>query len=374
MYVSAGEAQTIGILAEATLKGIAIDDGVSGTLRLSWQQVGGAGEVSFAGASALETTAIFSQTGSYRLRLTADDGEFQVSADTTVTVLPAIRQANYLRTGADRGATRDSDSWLTVPSIDPSSVVYHPPSDTLFLVDSEINEVEEAFAYAQGNLFQLTLAGDALLGTWDLTISTNGEPKNYEPTGIAYCPSDDHFYVTNDDRRMIYRYRFDGERFIAVDWLAREVDDYAPKGITCHPATGRLFVVSDQNIEIVVYRHQETFVEERVLALLDTTARPDHVPTRPAGVAFDSVSTHLFVVSSKDEAVFVYTTDGAFVQKLDLRGFSPRLTAPNGLALGPASAQLGATSLYLTDRGVDNNQDENERDGALYEAILIHRR
>ena len=52
----------------------------------TWSKVSGPGEVTFANASAVDTTASFSQTGTYVLRLTANDGELQSSDDVIITV------------------------------------------------------------------------------------------------------------------------------------------------------------------------------------------------------------------------------------------------------------------------------------------------
>ncbi|HKL22149.1 MAG TPA: hypothetical protein VJ904_10100, partial [Tichowtungia sp.] len=60
-----------------------LDRGVSA----SWSKVSGPGSVTFADPAALETTATFSQPGSYVLKLFADDGETQASVRLTVEVL-----------------------------------------------------------------------------------------------------------------------------------------------------------------------------------------------------------------------------------------------------------------------------------------------
>ncbi len=62
----------------ATLDGNVIDDEVTSMTTL-WSKVSGPGDVTFANAAALDTTATFSEAGSYVLQLTADDGESIVS-------------------------------------------------------------------------------------------------------------------------------------------------------------------------------------------------------------------------------------------------------------------------------------------------------
>src|SRR3979490_2092176 len=90
--VNAGVDQVITLPSSANLTGVAIDDGQPnppGVLRAAWSPVSGPGTVSFSNASALNSTATFSASGAYVLRLTASDGALAVSDDVAVTVNPA---------------------------------------------------------------------------------------------------------------------------------------------------------------------------------------------------------------------------------------------------------------------------------------------
>jgi hypothetical protein len=53
---------------------------------LTWSKVSGPGNVSFANAHALSTTASFSAAGAYVLRLTATDGALSANDDLTIMV------------------------------------------------------------------------------------------------------------------------------------------------------------------------------------------------------------------------------------------------------------------------------------------------
>src|SRR5438552_3209637 len=90
--VNAGADQVITLPSIANLTGAAIDDGQPnppGALTSTWSQVSGPGTVSFSNASALNSTATFSASGAYVLRLTVSDGALAVSDDVAVTVNPA---------------------------------------------------------------------------------------------------------------------------------------------------------------------------------------------------------------------------------------------------------------------------------------------
>jgi RHS repeat-associated protein len=87
--VDAGADQTITLPQSAALAGTSSDDGLPippGAVTMSWSKVSGPGTVTFGNAATLSTTASFSQSGSYVLRLTGDDGQLQASDDVQVTV------------------------------------------------------------------------------------------------------------------------------------------------------------------------------------------------------------------------------------------------------------------------------------------------
>src|SRR2546427_611118 len=90
--VNAGADQVITLPSIANLTGAASDDGQPnppGALTTTRSQVSGPGTVSFSNASALNSTATFSASGAYVLRLTASDGALAASDDVAVTVNPA---------------------------------------------------------------------------------------------------------------------------------------------------------------------------------------------------------------------------------------------------------------------------------------------
>src|SRR5437016_6364974 len=90
--VIAGLDQVITLPGSANLTGVAIDDGQPnppGVLTTTWSPVSGPGTVSFSNASALHSTATFSASGAYVLRLTVSDGALAGSDDVAVTVNPA---------------------------------------------------------------------------------------------------------------------------------------------------------------------------------------------------------------------------------------------------------------------------------------------
>ncbi|MHC4607284.1 MAG: M14 family zinc carboxypeptidase, partial [Planctomycetota bacterium] len=85
--VFAGNDATVTLPAAAALDGTVTDDGLpGGAIATTWSMVTGAGTATFADPAAVDTTATFSQAGTYVLRLTADDGVLSGSGNVTITV------------------------------------------------------------------------------------------------------------------------------------------------------------------------------------------------------------------------------------------------------------------------------------------------
>jgi hypothetical protein len=85
--VDASGPGTVDLLGVARLSGTVYDDGLPATGKLSvlWTAEG-PGEVEFTRATAVTTDAYFNQEGTYKLTLTANDGDLSSSADVTIEV------------------------------------------------------------------------------------------------------------------------------------------------------------------------------------------------------------------------------------------------------------------------------------------------
>ena len=87
--VNAGTDKTVGIEDITTVNGAVTDDGLPDPPNIVtklWTQQSGPGTATFTNPNALTTTVSFSATGTYVLRLTADDSEFAVYDEVTITV------------------------------------------------------------------------------------------------------------------------------------------------------------------------------------------------------------------------------------------------------------------------------------------------
>lgn len=89
--VDAGVDQTIRLPHDSvSLEGTVTDDGLpeDATVTVEWTFVSGPAAVTFGDATALNTTASFTEDGTYVLRLTATDTDLTATDDMTVTVTP----------------------------------------------------------------------------------------------------------------------------------------------------------------------------------------------------------------------------------------------------------------------------------------------
>jgi hypothetical protein len=102
-YVDAGEDQMIVFGESANLDGTVLDDGKPdppATISLLWSKTNGPGEVIFTDTNLEDTTASFSASGIYILRLTADDTAESNYDEVTITVSPLVNQPPQVEAGS----------------------------------------------------------------------------------------------------------------------------------------------------------------------------------------------------------------------------------------------------------------------------------
>lgn len=355
------------------------DDGLpSGDVTTTWsvEPIEGDGVVTFADPSDPDTTATISGPGTFRLTLTASDGELSTSADTILTVnqipvaVKSISQVGSFETG------QDSDgNWLPVRATDPAGVYIDPSDHHLFIADSEITEIPEVWSEVHRNVFESNTTGTTLFGEYDVSPAIPNQQVNEEAAGIAKCGNDDHFYIVNDDRQRLYRYTFNGSSMIMVDAvntfpLNAPAGTLDPEGVTCDSSAGTIYVAGGHGLNILVYHYDNGFVLDRVMDLRNSTTVPENIPSDPEGIAFDTESGHLFVMNNDSDEIFEYTQDGIYLGRHSIADFSPKPKQPQGLAIGPSTRTPGKMSFFIADPRVDNNFDPTERDGLIYEAEI----
>ncbi|HEY9622360.1 MAG TPA: Calx-beta domain-containing protein [Crinalium sp.] len=250
-------------------------------------------------------------------------------------------------------------SQFSTSSPDPDGIVYIPDTNSLLISDSEVDEIPNLFTSGK-NLYNVSLSG-----TLKSTLTTI--PFSHEPSGVAYNPTNKHLYFSDDDHLRILDLNpgADGKYNTADDSVSQFDVSYIngphtdPEDVAYSSATGDLFIMDGFNSQ--VYR---VTTSGKLISQFDTESQgvldPEGIAIGPNG--------NLFIVgnpATNNNAVYEFTTDGTLVGHFDISAAKP--IKPAGLTFAPSSNNANQLSLYIVDRGVDNNVVPTENDGRLYE-------
>ncbi|MEM8830721.1 MAG: hypothetical protein AAGE96_15375 [Cyanobacteria bacterium P01_G01_bin.19] len=241
-------------------------------------------------------------------------------------------------------------------SPDPAGIAYLDFSNTLLISDSEVNE--QPF-FGTENLFESSLTGSLVDTFGILDFST-------EPTGVDYNPANQHLFISNDDDEEVVELDpgadliYDTADDIITIIDTKAFGSFDPEGVTFASNLGTLFVADGANSEVYQIATDGTLISS-----FDTAS----IGVRdPEGIEYDPSSGNLYIVGRPFNTVAEVTTSGTLVSNLDISAANP--VKPAGLTLAPNSQNSSEISLYITDRGIDNNADPNENDGKVYEFSL----
>lgn len=248
------------------------------------------------------------------------------------------------------------------PSPDPMGLTYRKSTKTILVVDSE---VEETPLFQGANVWETTRSG---------TVVNTGSTTDFseEPTDIAFRPKSLHMFVADDDEDRIFDVNIGRDKKMGTP------DDIV-RGFSTRP-------FDSQDAEGLGYGHKTLFVsdgvDQRIYRLrpgpngvFDGVApggddRVTHFGTAglgindPEDVEYDPVSDHLFIVSRFDSTVAETTRGGVLISTYDLT--ESEILQPAGVAIGRSSTGTGR-SLYVADRGFDNDLHPDENDGRIFE-------
>ncbi len=248
---------------------------------------------------------------------------------------------------------------------DTTGIDYWPMTGNLLIADSE---VEEMPPYWQGsNVFQSTLSG-ALVSTCTTL------PFTKEPTGLAINPINNHIFFSDDGDDLIF------EVSLGADGVYCTSDDTVTS-----TSVANLYGVVDA--EDVAYGNNTIFVAG------GSAAEVYRIPLGANGVlggGDDGPMTHfdtlnlgfkilegigynaedgtLLILSSaaNDKYLGETTVTGTLLGAYDLAAYTG-LTHREDVTLAPGSQNPDVKNIYITDRGIDNNDNRNENDGEVYE-------
>ena len=252
------------------------------------------------------------------------------------------------------------------PSPDPSGIAYDPVSGTLLVGDGEVDEMS---IYEGFNVFKVSRSG-ALLDVFDTTSFSD------EPVGMAINPANGHCYISDDTSpASIYVVNPgpDGTCLTGDDTVnsfeTGDFDCQDPEGVAF--GQGTLFVIDGLDFDLFKLTPGANGVFDGVdpgddqVTQCDTS---DFFDGEPEGIEFDPGSGTLFVGGFPSDRLAQLTTDCSLVRYIDIS--AAEVTKPAGLALAPGSVNPAVVSLWVADRGEDNDSDPDENDGRIFEFAL----
>jgi hypothetical protein len=182
--VSAGTDGSIQFGSTATLVGTVSDDGLPGPVAMAWTKASGPGAVTFGSAATATTTAGFSQSGTYVLRLSASDGQLSAQDEVTITVqAPAPNQAPTVAAGTDQTSQQGAAVTLagTVTDDGPASSVTSTwskvsgPGSVAF-VNANASLTQASFSASGVYVLRLTATDGSLTKFDEVTITITAPP------------------------------------------------------------------------------------------------------------------------------------------------------------------------------------------------------
>jgi hypothetical protein len=258
---------------------------------------------------------------------------------------------------------------LSPPSPDPSGITYVASSNRLVVSDGEVEETVNGITHFQGaNVWELSLSGVIQRTANISNRPPTSTPMTNEPAGIAYNPSNRHYYVSADTTRRVFDLNTGADRLIGTaddtwTFFNTHASNTDPEGIAYSTANGNLFVADGVNREIFQYTTTG--------ALVGNFDVQRYGINDPNSVEYNPDSNTLFVLSDRlsgtgnQRLVIETTITGSLIRTIDV-GASNSFRQ-DGIAYAPASDGSGAKRFYIVDRVLDNNLDPNAVDGKLYE-------
>lgn len=255
-------------------------------------------------------------------------------------------------------------SSFSPPAPDPAGIAFLSAQDNLLISDSEVDEMP---IFAGANLYRTTRSGS--LASTGLT-----NPPTREPTGLAYDSTTGTLYVSDDDRDRIYidRPGPDGRHGTGDDtWSSVRTDLYGgndAEDVGYDPVSRDLFQVDGTNREVYRLNRGPNGVFDGVAPVGDDSVSQFDVArygaVDPEGIHYDAARQMLFVVDEGSAAVYRLTPEGQLLATISIASLNTIFAAD--VVVAPASAAAG-DSIYIVDRGIDNNAQANENDGRMFE-------
>src|SRR4051812_15086996 len=269
-----------------------------------------------------------------------------IANDDTVPVGPAVVAVHDMSAVAS-----GIGSW------DPSGLTYDPATGTLYLVDSEVDEVTPRGA---ANMWALNLDG---------TLKPNGAISLYgyttEPTGIAFDPTTGKMYITDDDTFNIYVTNVANPSAKLSQFATKPLGGDDPEEVAFNPVNGHLYIANGSDIA-----HPEIIEIDSIGTQVIRNIPLPAVIKDPEAVVYDAAHDVFFVGIENGHEIWMVDHNGNILNDINI--FANYRNPVNngsvnlkGLTLAPSSDpndDPSVLSLYAADFGVSHVND-----GRLFE-------
>ena len=204
--VNAGTDDSITLPSVATLDATVSDDGFPaspGSVTTTWTKVSGPGTVTFGNSAAVDTTASFSEIGTYVLQLEADDGD-KTNTDTVQIVCghlaPTVNAGTddecTLPSGVTLDGTVSDDGYPVTPGSVTTAWSKTSGPGTVTFGSSSAVDTTAGFTAAGTYVLRLTADDNDLTAYDELTISVNAAPSgsgNFQESGGTVVMEAEHW-------------------------------------------------------------------------------------------------------------------------------------------------------------------------------------
>jgi hypothetical protein len=244
-----------------------------------------------------------------------------------------------------------------IGSWDPSGLAYDAATGTLYLVDSEVDEVTPRGA---ANMWALNLDG---------ALKPNGSISLYgyttESTGIAFDPATGKMYISDDDTFNVYVTNVANPSVKLAQFATKPLGGDDPEDVSFNPVNGHLYIANGSDIahpKIIEIDSSGTQVIRNILL--------PAVIKDPEAVVYDVAHDVFFVGIENGHDVWMVDHNGNILNDINI--FANYRNPVNngsvnlkGLTLAPSSDpndDPSTLSLYAADFGIPHVND-----GRLFE-------
>ena len=341
---------------------------------MTWSKVDGPGTVTFSAPSALETLATFGQAGTYTLRVTVDDGEFQAVAEVTVTASAPVsdNRAPQVDAGPALAVTLPAAAGLAGSVSDDGKpdgsmldVTWSKASGpgAVTFGDAKSPVTTAAFSEAGSYVLYLTATDGQLLSADEVSIAVSPAAPTGDrapPVVSIQAPAE----VLPGTQVDVTASAVDNDR---VEMLRLEIEGQAPEEVGTASLTRTLHVPAfarpGQSIRIAATAMDasgNTGQAEKTLTITvtpDTTSPTVHVRGPAAASPGQAIRLVADATDNVGVARVVFLLDGVEIATS---------TAPPYTAAGlvPANAAVGSTLTFVA-RAVDFAGNSGESTGSI---------